>query len=261
MIPETGNTRKFKYTTIADGEYEARIVRVVGLGVHKQDPWIDPVTKVPTPKAPAFRMDLAFELIGVDAHGVDSDGKALDPKPSCQFKSYTVNPRAKNSGMLNLIKMIDPSVQALKGDLNWYKDMLLGQPVNLVIGSYVNKAGETKNSIKTISPIPTKYRDGIAPARCETVFFEPYAETDANVMAYNDLFPFQRNMLTQAEDAKNIPLAGREVVKATETEQKEPVANIPTVHSEPDVTGSVGDDESPFAPIGLQEGRMYVHVI
>ena len=71
-----------------------------------------------------------------------------------QFKSYTVNPRAKNSGMLNLVKMIDPSIQALKGDLSWYKDMLLGQPVNLVVGSYVNKNGETKNTIKSITPTP-----------------------------------------------------------------------------------------------------------
>ena len=245
-IPETNTARKYSYTPIADGEYEARIVRVVGLGVHKQDPWVDPVTKVATPKAPAFRMDLAFELIGIDATGVDGEGKPLDPKPSCQFKSYTVNPRAKNSGMLNLVKMIDPSIQTLKGDLNWYKEMLLGQPVNLVIGSYVNKAGERKNSIKSISPIPTKYRSGIGEARCEVIFFEPYAETDANVAAYNNLFPFQRNMLTLAEDAKNIPLAGREPVKGSDTEQKEPVATVPTIDKEPDTTGSVGDDESPF---------------
>ena len=65
-------------------------------------------------------------------------------------------------------------------------------------------------------------------------------------MAYNDLFPFQRNMLTQAEDAKNIPLAGREPVKGSDTEQKEPVATVPTIDKEPDTTGSVGDDESPF---------------
>lgn len=246
MIPETNVARKYSYTPIANGEYEARIVRVVGLGVHNQDPWIDPVTKAATPKAPAFRMDLAFELIGVDAQGVDSDGKPLDPKPSCQFKSYTVNPRAKNSGMLNLVKMIDPSIQALKGDLSWYKDMLLGQPVNLVVGSYVNKNGETKNTIKSITPIPTKYRDGVAAARCDLIYFDPYVETDANVEAYSNLFPFQRNMLTMANDAKNIPLAGREVVKGSDTEQKEPTSTVPTIDKEPDVTGNAGDDSSPF---------------
>lgn len=246
MIPDTTTARKFNYDVIKDGEYEARIVRVVGLGVHNQDPWIDPVTKAVTPKSPAFRMDLAFELIGVDATGTDSEGKPLDPKPACQFKSYTVNPRAKNSGMLNLIKMIDPNVQALKGDLNWYKEMLLGQPVNVMVSSYTNKAGQRKNSIKGITPIPTKYRNGVAEARSPMVFFEPYAETDANLEAYTNLFPFQRNMLTQANDAKNIPFAGREVVKGSDTEQKEPTASIPTINTEPDVTGSVGDDDSPF---------------
>lgn len=244
MIPEAQSTRKFNYTPVADGEYEARIVRVVGLGVHNQDPWVDRKTGAVTPKAPAFRMDLAFELIGIDTQGTDSEGKPIDPKPSCQFKSYTVNPRAKNSGMLDLIKMIDPSVQSLKGNLEWYKDMLLGQPVNLVVGSYVNKAGETKNSIKSIAPIPTKYRSGVGAARSELVFFEPYTDNDANVAAYSNLFPFQRNMLTLANDAKNIPLAGREVVKASDTEQHEAPANIPTIEQEPNVV--VDDNDSPF---------------
>ena len=244
-IPETSVTRKYTYDVIPDGEYEARIVRVVGLGVHNQDPWVDPKTKAVTPKAPAFRMDLAFELIGIDAKGKDADGKDLDPKPSCQFKSYPVNPRAKNSGILNLIKMIDPGIQALKGDLSWYKDMLLGQPVNLLINSYTNKAGEVKNSIKGISPIPTKYRDGVAAARCDLVFFEPYAETDENVSAYQVMFPFQRNLLTQANDAKSIPLAGREVTRGSDTEQKEPVASIPTINREPESTYE-DDDASPF---------------
>lgn len=245
MIPETTTARKFNYEVIADGEYEARIVRVVGLGVHNQDPWIDPKTKAVTPKAPAFRMDLAFELIGVDAKGTDSEGKPLDPKPSCQFKSYPVNPRAKNSGILNLIKMIDPSIQALKGDLTWYKEMLLGQPVNILVNSYVNKDGVKKNSIKGITPIPTKYRDGVAEARSPLVFFEPYAETDENVTAYQAMFPFQRNLLTQANDAKSIPLAGREVTKGSDTEQKEPTPSIPTINREPESTYE-DDNDSPF---------------
>lgn len=243
-IPTMSVSRKSNYDVIPDGEYEARIVRVVGLGVHNRDPWVDPKTKAVTPKNPAFRMDLAFELIGVDATGKDSEGNALDPRPACQFKSFDVNPRAKNSGILNLIKMVDPSIQALKGDLAWFKEMLLGQPVNVLINSYTNKAGEVKNSIKQITPIPTKYREAVAAARSPLVFFEPYAETDDNVAAYQVIFPFQRNLLTQANDAKNIPLAGREVTKASENEQKEPVASIPTIDREPESTFE--EDESPF---------------
>lgn len=246
MIPETQSTRKYNYEAMADGEYEARIVRVAGLGVHPQEPWVDRKTGVVTQKAPAFRLDLAFELIGQDTKGTDSEGKAIDPKPACLFKSYVVNPRAKNSGILDLIKMIDPSIQTLKNDLNWIRDKLLGQPVNILANSYTNKAGQVKNGIKTISAIPTKYREAVGAARCELVFFDPYVETDASVESYANLFPFQRNMLTVAIDAKNIPLQGREVVKGTDTEQKEPSAAIQTIDQEPDVTGTVGDDESPF---------------
>lgn len=246
MIPTIATaSRKSNYDVIPDGEYEARIVRVVGLGVHNRDPWIDPKTKAVTPKNPAFRMDLAFELIGVDATGKDSDGKALEPRPACQFKSYDVNPRAKNSGILDLCKMIDPSIQALKGDLSWFKDVLLGQPVNILVNSYTNKAGKVKNSIKTISPIPTKYRAAVGEARSPLVFFEPYAETDENVASYQLMFPFQRNLLTQANDAKNMPLAGREITRASETEQKEATPSIPTIDKEPASTYE-DDNDSPF---------------
>ncbi|MCS5736997.1 hypothetical protein, partial [Herbiconiux daphne] len=209
MIPESQSTRKYNYEAMAEGEYEARIVRIAGLGVHPQDPWVDRKTGVVTQKAPAFRLDIAFELIGQDTKGTDSEGKPIDPKPSCQFKSYVVNPRAKNSGILDLIKMIDPSVQAMKADLDWIRDKLLGQPVNLLLNQYTNKMGQTKNGIKTISAIPTKYRDAVGAARCEFVFFDPYVETDESVAAYASLFPFQRTMLTAANDAKSIPLAGR----------------------------------------------------
>lgn len=245
-IPSMQSSRKINYTTIADGEYEARIVRVIGLGVHKQKPWTDRKTGVTTQKNPAFRMDVAFEILGVDTKATDSDGKELDPRPACQFKSYYVNPRAKNSGMLDLIRMIDPSVEALKTDLTWYRDMLLGQPVNVLINSYTNQEGDKKNSIKSLAPIPTKYRSNVAAARCDLVFFEPYADTDENAIAYSNMFPFQRNMLLEATDTANIPMAGREVPKPGDTEQKEAKPTIQTVDKEPETVDDPWGDEAPF---------------
>lgn len=245
MIPEMNTSSSFKkntYNIIPDGEYEARIVRFIGLGVHKQDPWKDKKTGEVKEKQPAFRADVTFELIGIDATGVDSEGKPLDTKPACQFKTYPVNPRAKNSGMLDLCKMIDPSIQALKGDLNWFKNVLLGQPVNITIGNYVNKAGETKNKIVRIDPIPGKYRSGVGESRTELVFFEPYATTDENVASYNKIYPYQRNLLSEAIDVKNIPLAGKEVEKASSTEMSEPKAAVQTVDKEPEVAQEFNDD-------------------
>lgn len=259
MIPQMSSTstaKKFTYNVIPDGEYEARIVRFIGLGVHKQDPWTDPKTKEVKEKQPAFRADVTFELIGQDATGVDSEGKPLEARPACQFKTYPVNPRAKNSGMLDLCKMIDPSIQALKGDLNWFKEVLLGQPVNITIGNYTNKAGEVKNKIVRIDPIPAKYRGGVGEARTDLVFFEPYATTDENVASYNKIYPYQRNLLVDAMDAKNIPLAGKEVEKAASTEMHEPKATVETIDKEPNVAL---DDDIPFAPVGLQEGRNYLY--
>lgn len=246
MIPEfnTGSSsKKFSYNVIPDGEYEARIVRFVGLGVHKQDPWTDPKTKEVKEKQPAFRADVTFELIGLDATGKDAEGKDLEARPACQFKTYPVNPRAKNSGMLDLCKMIDPSITALKGDLNWFKEILLGQPVNITIGHYVNKAGETKNKIARIDPIPTKYRAAVGDARTDLVFFDPYASNDESNASYNKIYPYQRNLLTESLDTKNIPLAGKEVVSAAATEMQQPKPTIATVDKEPEVAF---DDDVPF---------------
>ena len=58
------------------------------------------------------------------------------------------------------------------------------------------------------------------------------------------MFPFQRNLLTQANDAKNIPLAGREVTRASDTEQKDATPSIPTINEEPQSTFE--EDDSPF---------------
>lgn len=241
-----GSSRKFNYDLIADGEYEARITRFIGLGVHKQDPWKDPKTGEVKEKQPAFRADVTFELIGVDTSGTDAEGNALEARPACQFKTYPVNPRAKNSGMLDLMKMIDPSITSLKADLSWFKEVLMGQPVNLVIGHYVNKAGEKKNKILSIAPIPTKYRGGVGEARTEVVFFEPYSDSDENVMAYNKIYPYQRNMLTEALDKANIPLAGKEATAPSATEMSVGKPTVETIDKEPSVTGEAFDDDCPF---------------
>ena len=219
-------------------------MRLIGLDVHKQDPWTDPKTKEVKQKQPAFRADVTFELMGQDATGVDSEGKPLEVRPACQFKTYPVNPRAKNSGMLELCKMIDPSIKSLKGDLGLFKDVLLGQSVNITIGNYTNKAGEVKNKIVRIDPIPTKYRSGVGEARTELVFFEPYATTDENVASYNKIYPYQRNLLVDAMDSKNIPLAGKEVEKASNTEMSEPKPTIQTVDSAPN--DAPFSDDIPF---------------
>lgn len=257
-VMQSSSASKFNYDLLPDGEYEARIVRFVGLGVHKQDPWKDPKTGEVKTKQPGFKASLTFELIGVKTSGTDAEGKPLDPKPASQFKDFVINPRAKNSGMLDLVKMIDPSITALKADLDWYKDVLLGQPVNLVVSHYVKKDGTAKNKVSSITPIPTKYRAAVGAAETPLVFFEPYSDNDEMAQAYNLIYPYQRRMLEEAEDVKHIPYAGREVTKGSDEAPKEGKPTVETVDKEPSVDY---DDDAPFAPIGLQEGRRYLHCI
>lgn len=207
-IPSTRSARPSRsYDVIADGDYDARIVRFVGVGVQDQ-PAYEGVAK-----DPAFKCFIQFELIDVNATGVDSEGKALEPSPACQFKDYFLFPGAKRGNVFNLCQAIDPSIQAVPSDLTWFTETMLGKVVNVKVGHYVGKDGKARNKVVAVTPIPTKYQAGVGQARCEMVGFDPYEETEAMKVAYAKLPKFQRDVLAEAKDAQHMPFAGTEPMK------------------------------------------------
>ncbi len=205
------------WDAIESDTYEARLVKCVGLGVQEQPEWQG------QKKQPAFKMAMTFELIDVDATGVDKDGKPLEPRPACQFKDYFLFPGAKRGGVYDLVRAIDPSLEAVPNNLEWF-EKALGSVINVEVGSYVNKSGQTRNKVVGVSPVPGRNKERVGPARCEMQFFNPYVENDTMLASYSKLFKFQRDTLMEAHDKDNMPYAGKEPIQNDER-QSAPVAN------------------------------------
>lgn len=202
----TSTASKTTYNALADGDYPARIVRFIGLGVQEQPMYQG------EKKDPAFKCSIQFELIGVDAIGVDSEGKQIEPRPSCQFKDYYLFPNAKRGNVFDLCRMLDPSIDKVPADLDWFLNRL-GEIVNVNVGHYKAKDGTIKNKVVSVNAIPSMFKNQIGPARSELVGFCPYTDTPEMMIAYSKLFKFQREMLVEAIDAEHIPFSGKEPLK------------------------------------------------
>lgn len=202
----TQSASKNTYNVLPDGDYPARLVRFIGLGIQDQPEFQG------QKKDPAFKCSIQVELIGVDATGTDSEGKPLDPRPACQFKDMYLFPNAKRGGVYDLCRVLDPSLDKVPNSLEWFVEQL-DSIVNVTVGHYVTKAGELRNKIVNISAIPSMFKSQVGPARSELVGFIPYVDTPDMMGAYSKLFKFQRDILAEAHDRENIPFAGKEPLK------------------------------------------------
>ncbi|MGL4353213.1 MAG: hypothetical protein ACRCTP_04675 [Aeromonas popoffii] len=246
MIPMTRNSslKKAVYNALEDDTYEARIVRFIGLGVQEQPEWNG------EKKDPAFKCAIQFELIGIDATGTDSEGKALDPRPACQFKDYFLFPGAKRGGVFDLCKAIDPTLEKVPNDLNWFLDKV-GAPIMVSVSHYVNKEGRKVNKVTGVSGMSARARNTLPAAQTDLVGFDPYKDTPEMGVAYAKMFKFQRDMLTEAHDSKNMPFAGTEAQKLDGNAPSKPAAQpaapqstgTPTAQQQADMPF---DDDIPF---------------
>lgn len=239
---------KVKYDVLDDGDYPARIVRFIGLGVQEQPMWDG------QKKAPAFKCSVQFELIGIDTVGTKEDGSKTDPSPACQFKDYYLFPGAKRGGVFDLCQVIDPSLQSVPGDLDWFINNL-DAIVNVRVGHYATKTGDLRNKVAGVSAIPTMFKSQIGASRSDKVGFDPYVDSPDMMQTYSKLYKFQREMLTEAHDSEHIVFAGKEPIKQDSNfAPAKPVANPTSQPSSPSASpaGIDFDEDVPFAPIGLQ---------
>lgn len=242
-IPSMSNNGpKTLWNPIENDIYEARIVKCIGLGMQEQKPYKGQA------KAPKFELAMTFELIGVDATGVDRDGKPVEPRPACQFKTYPLHPGGKMGGVYNMVRAIDPSLEKVPANLEWFES-ILGSVINVEVGSYVNKQGRTVNCVNGVSPVPSRNKDRIGEARTELQFFNPYVDTPEMLNSYGKLFKFQRDSLVEALDSDNIPYAGKEPVEQGGQSQA-PAANpyqAPTAAQPQQTPADMSfDDDMPF---------------
>lgn len=256
----TGSSKKTTYNAIPDDTYMARIVRFIGFGMQEQ-----PVFDEKEVKDPAFKCSIQFELLGTDVTGVDHEGKPIEPRPACQFRDYFLFPGAKRGHVYDLCRVLDPTIDKVPGDLDWFLDKL-GSVVNVQVGSYKDKQGNIKNKVVSVSSVPSMFKNQAPAARTDLVGFDPYTESESNMIAYAKLFPFQRTILEEAIDKDNIPYAGKEHMKLeggadkTKTEDKTTTKVVEQKPNEVDADVPF-DDDVPFAPIGLQYNNAFLYAI
>lgn len=248
-IPSTRNSKKSVtiYDVIPDGDYPARISRFVGLGVQEQPEFKG------EKKAPAFKCSLAFELIGVDATGTEyenekdasegKNGKAIEARPSCQFQDMYLFPGASRGKVFDLVQVLDPSLKEVPGNLEWFMEQL-NEVVNVRVGSYKDKRGNMRNKVVAVGAIPSMFKNQVGAARLETLAFNPYVDSPDMMLAYSNLYKFQRDIIAEAMDKENIPFAGKEPLKQDNGGKPQTTTNNSgTTSSEPPVDF---DDDIPF---------------
>lgn len=229
------------YDVVADGDYPARIVRFVGLGVQEQPEFKG------EKKAPAFKATFALELIDVDTTGTefendqDKVGKPIEPRPACQFLDAYLFPGASRGKIFELCEVLEPGIKEVPGNLEWFMGKL-GEVVNVRVGHYDGKNGR-RNKVVGVSAIPSMFKKQVGPERLEHVSFNPYSDTPENLQAYSKLYKFQRDVIAEAIDKDNIPFAGKEPIKNSDQEQR---SNTTANSSEPTGTTSDNDDDAPF---------------
>lgn len=210
-IPSTRSSKRSRtvYDAIPDGDYPARIVRFIGLGVQDQPEFKG------EKKSPAFKCTFAFELIGMDATGTqyendqDKVGKPIDPRPSCQFYDAYLFPGASRGKVFDLCQVLEPGLKAVPGALEWFMERL-DDVVSVRVGHYKTKSGEIRNKVEGVSAIPAMFKSQVGAARSDMVAFNPYVDTPEMMQSYSKLYKFQREMLVEAHDTANIPFAGKD---------------------------------------------------
>lgn len=199
MIPTSRTSTKTTYLPVEAEIYEARIVRVVGLGVQSQPPYQG------QEKDPAFKLALTYELIGENAKSLDEKGEIVEniDRPSCVFGDMFLFPGAKRGKVFDLCQIADPSLNSVPKTLDWFFENLLGLPVNVEVNQYKNKHGDIKNGTRSITKMSKRYADRLDAARCDLVGFNPYTDDEESKIAYAKLYPFQRNtVLPEALDGE-----------------------------------------------------------
>lgn len=237
-IPTTRSNRPSTvYNAITPDVYPARIVRFVGLGIQDQPEFQG------QKKEPAFKCAIQYELIGVDATGVNAEGQPIDPRPACVFQDYFLFPGAGRGKVFDMCRAIDASMEAAPRTLEWFIDRL-GSIIMVQVGTYQTRDGVTKNKVVAVQPCPGFMKANVGEARTDLVGFNPYSSSEQNLAAYNKLFKFQRDMLVEAYDSENIPFAGKEVQQ--QSHNQAPQAPAAPVAQAPVESNEASDDDAPF---------------
>ena len=237
FIPQATSSRPQSitvYPEIESDTYEARVVRVISLGMQEKvklipdgrGSWMKSTN--PKDVSHVFQFALQFELIGLSSKGTKWElennkwnvVEEFAERASCVFNEYYVYAGGTRGNLFDLCQAVDPSITKIPNDLAWFKNKLLGAPVNLTLKSSPAKRKPEDDeqgkphkywtNVKAVSGMSRRMSQGLPSAESALLFFDCYTNSDEMERAYAELPAFQRKKLEEAYDAANIPLAGTE---------------------------------------------------
>lgn len=209
-IPSTSTGQTTVYSLVKKGAYPARLVKFVGFGMQEQPPYQGQA------KAPAFKGLFLFELIGKKITATRGD--ETKELPAVIMASLNIFPGGKRGKTFDLCNVLDDSITAVPGDLEWFREQL-NKAVIVTVDTYTNKKNQERNSYKGVSTM----LEGMEVGEAETdlVFFDPYDGGEEMKAVYEKLLPWERNVLSEAIDAEHIPFAGMEVTENDVAKEEE----------------------------------------
>lgn len=135
-----------EYTNLKEGEHEARLAYVAGLGLQKRE-YKGEV------KPPCKQISLCFEVLGST---VKIDG-VVRPR-TIWHKGFNVF--GKMSGLSTEYAMYKAFVPTAEEDTTADWESVLGEPVNIIIKNE-ERNGNVYDTVTGVTSIPSKYRDSV----------------------------------------------------------------------------------------------------
>lgn len=210
-----------KQENLEPGNYPARLIQVIDLGVQKQRDFKGEA------KPPIQEVRLVYELS--DAFMVDESGEEMLDKPRWVGEDIPLNALSKDKAKsTNRYLAIDPKCE-FEGDFT----QLVGRPVVVTIVN--NQSGDKVfDNIAGASVMRPRDADKLAPLVNEAVVFD-LSEPDMNV--FNKLPKWIQEKITSNLEFAGSPLAGllsKGASKAVSKPKREPV------------TEEVNDEDVPY---------------
>lgn len=147
---DTSANSTVEYENLAAGEHEGRLVYVADLGLQSVEYKGE---KKPDTQQIALGIEIVNNNVLIDGQ---EKPRFLWTKPINIY--YTLTERGKE---YEYYKIFNPTCQ--EGDVaDW--DAVLGTPCTVIV-KHNESGGRTYDNIASLSPIPAKYHDGVAPAR------------------------------------------------------------------------------------------------
>lgn len=203
-IPSSGGGSKFEYSVIDNDTYEARLVRLIFVGVQPQRPFKGQA------KPDALQAKLAFELIGETITVTNTEDGSKETRPAMVFNDIIIPGGGTTRGKAFDLIQACVGAEACFDDTEDYRQ-LLNCGVSVTVGSYVGqKTGKLTNCVDAVGALGKKAKERLEDSTVDNIFFDCYADDAGSKEVFATLGKFIQDKIKEAKDAQYIPAITQE---------------------------------------------------